>query len=153
MTVFVTGAIDSGKTSFARGVALELARQGRRVAGVLSPARRERGRKVLYFIENLRTGFRRPLLERRQGGPRSAPGGFAFGNMVLRRVRGGVAIVDEFGPLELAGGGFFRQTRRLARRKGVDLIVVVRLGLAPAAAKALGLRGYCVVNLDERNRR
>ena len=152
MTVFVSGAIDSGKTSFVRGLVVELARQGRRVAGVLSPARIERGRKIRYFVENLRTGFQRPLLERCYGGPRPAAGGFAFGNAVLRRIRSGVAIVDEFGPLELAGGGFFTAAKRLARLQGVDLVIVVRRGLAPAAAAALGLRTSHVVDLDARRR-
>lgn len=146
--VFVTGGLDSGKTAFVRGLAAAWSGQGRRVAGVLSPARRAAGRKTLYLVENLRTGFCRPLLERRPGGPRPAPGGFAYGNSVLRRIDSGVAIVDEFGPIELAGGGFFAQTRRLARARRVDLLVVARRSLVPAAARALGLRKYSAVDID-----
>ena len=153
MTVIVTGAIDSGKTSFVRGLAVGLVGRGLRVRGVLSPARRVRGRKSLYLVEDLGTGEQRPLLERGPGGPQPAPGGFAFGNAVLGRIRSGVAVIDELGPLELAGKGYFQAARRLSRRKGVDLILVVRKALVPAAAQALGLREYSVVDLDERRRR
>jgi nucleoside-triphosphatase THEP1 len=148
--VFITGGVDSGKTSLVRGLALSWAGQGRKVSGVLSPARRVRGRKSLYLVENLRTGFCRPLLERRPGGPRPAAGGFAYGNSVLGRIISGVAIVDEFGPIELSGGGFCSQTRRLSRARDVALLVVVRRGLAPAAAKVLGLKKYSVVDVDVR---
>jgi nucleoside-triphosphatase THEP1 len=153
MTAIVTGTIDSGKTSFVRGLAVELAGRGLRVAGVLSPARLASGRKSLYMVEDLRTGEQRPLLERRAGGPRVLPGGFAFGNAALGRIRSGVAIVDEFGPLELAGGGYFAAARALTRRRGVHLLVVVRRGLVKDAAKALGLRRYTVVDLDARRQR
>ena len=150
MTVFVTGGMDSGKTSFVRGLAVGLAARGLRVAGVVGPAKRERGQKTLYFVENLCTGFRRPLLRRTNLGPEVAPGGFAYGNSVLGRIKSGVAVVDEFGPIELAGGGYFDETRRLARLKGVDLIVVVRRGLVKAAAEALGLKSYLVKKIYSR---
>ena len=98
--LLLTGRTDSGKTAFVRDLIRGLRKRKISVGGVLSPARKIGGRKTRYFVEDIRSGRRRFLLEKTPKGPSAGPQGFPFGNRALRRAAAcAVAVVDEFGPI------------------------------------------------------
>jgi nucleoside-triphosphatase THEP1 len=84
---------------------------GWRVAGLLSPARLERGEKIGIEALDLHSGARRLLATRGgEGGVRWGewsfdPSTIAWGNRVLRSLAGcDLLVIDEIGPLELEKG-------------------------------------------------
>lgn len=116
-----TGPKHSGKTSAAGDLARRAGGAGSSVAGILAEAVHERGRRIGYDLVDLRTGARVPLARRGGRGPEAvgaftfSEAGLAAGAQALRAAAGAdLAIVDEFGPLELAGGGW---------RQGVDALI------------------------------
>jgi iron complex transport system ATP-binding protein len=110
-----TGPQHAGKTTAAADLADEVRRRGLSVAGMLAPGVYREGRLVGFDAVDLRSGRRASLLRRGRDGPQRA-GPFAFtqaGLALGKEALGGeavedagVVIVDEFGPLELAGGGW-----------------------------------------------
>jgi len=161
----------SGKTTSAADLARFARRRGLRVAGVLQPAVYAQGELLGYDVVDLATD-RRTALARRDGAGPTRTGRFAFrpeglglGRAALAQpaVRGAdLVLVDEFGPLEVAGGGW-RQAVETLTRSGEspvvvlvvrdDLVVEVRrmfsdrsLGVVPAAqpdaaARVTGIAG------------
>lgn len=111
----ITGPRSAGKTTLCAGL-VRLARQaGRQVAGVLSIGVFEDGQKVAIDVQDLRSGERRRLAQRRQAGQPVVgaqtpgwhfdPSALAWGNTLLQTATPtDLLIVDELGPLELEQG-------------------------------------------------
>ncbi len=138
----ISGARGSGKTTRLRGYVDALARAGRTVGGVASPAIWEDGRRMGYDLLDLRRGDCRPLA-RVVNAPGVVPtmGNFLFDEPALAHghqaivaaVNDGLdaVAIDEVGPLEWDGQGWAAAlTHALAAgRVGQELIVVVRASL------------------------
>ena len=145
MTVILTGAINSGKTTLLSGLAAALRSAGGRPRGLLTLKRFDGERRV-YTALDLATGRRRKLLEVEAGVRTEARGGFAFAAAALSRRGRGPVFIDEFGVLELAGGGFRAEADRIISGGG-DAVVVVREGILSDVRRLPGLRGARVVRL------
>lgn len=131
----LVGDRHSGKTSTCRRL-VELGRaRGLTVGGIVAPAVHHADRCTGYDVVDLATGrstrlatVQAPGVEQ-VGGFHFLPEGLAFGNAALKRAvetAHRLVIVDEVGPLELAGGGWAEQLDPLAARRGSTLFVVRR---------------------------
>ncbi len=127
------GPKHSGKTTAATRLVDRARREGIRVAGVLSPSLHAGGRLVGFDVTDIATGRRAPLARRETGEGDS--GGFRFLDEGLAAGRAALAtavqrgpaltIVDEFGPLELRGGGWREGVDRLlGGATGIVLLIV-----------------------------
>ena len=141
----VTGPSGSGKTSLAIRAVEELRGQGVPVGGILSPRILQGGATVGYRVRDLLSGGEEVLCRLAPPGIRFrrfyfSPRGLALGNRALaaaaRTAR--LAVVDEVGPFELAGGGFAPGLQRL-REAGLPMILTVRPHLVSRVLTFLGL--------------
>jgi nucleoside-triphosphatase THEP1 len=124
------------------------------VGGFVAPRLLEGGRTVGYDLKDVSSSATLPLASQ-------SPPGIAVGRYYLdpaaigaaqgimdRAVAGcDVAVVDEVGPLEMAGGGHARTVRRLAEWHGTT-VLTVRPTLTEAVAAKYALRAYLMVRLS-----
>lgn len=112
--ILVTGPIGAGKTSFCLAAVRWACERGWQTAGLVSPPVFEQGVKVGIDAVDLRSGKRRRLARRRNGGNEAeiATTGWVFdpealhwGNQVLAEALPcDLLVVDELGPLEFERG-------------------------------------------------
>jgi len=162
----LSGAIGIGKTTVC-GALAQLARaHGMDVAGILSPARRERGSGI--DVLDLRGGQRMALAEPIAPGETAAPGvagpttrswhfhrsGLDWGSDVLAASAGcDLLIIDELGPLELQRAEGWRGWASLldARQYGQALLVV-RPQLVPVLGQRMAVQIAGVSDATAANR-
>ncbi|MHC4624472.1 MAG: nucleoside-triphosphatase [Planctomycetota bacterium] len=132
--IFWTGPKHSGKTTAAGELAVRVRDVGMSVAGLLAPAVYEHNQLVGFDAVDLRTGEQVSAASRRKqtsegGGFRFTQQGRALGKAALdiAAVRSAdLVIVDEFGPMELAGKGWRRQVDLLLAQTDAAILLVVR---------------------------
>jgi len=135
-----TGPKHSGKSTAATELARRAAAAGFTVAGILAPSVPDG-----YDLLDLRTGARTPLARRRRDGDEKI-GRFAFSRAALdagaealgAATDADLAIVDEFGPLELAGAGWRPAVDGLIRSARGTVLLVVREGLLATVGRLWG---------------
>ena len=128
------GQKHSGKTTAAGRLIEQARKEGFNVAGLLAPAVYSGGRLLGFDLINLRTGGRVALAETKKTNSGNGPfnledAGLRFGAEALKpdKVKEAeLIIIDEFGPLELAGGGWRRNVDSLLRSTGALILLVVR---------------------------
>jgi len=132
------GEKHSGKTTSAGELAEAARAKGFNVAGLLAPSLYKKGELAGFDVVDLRTEDRVPLASRRTGKGRDKPYTFTEeGLKVGRRAlsadatkRAELIIVDEFGPLELSGGGWRKEVDLLLTSSDAVILLVVRRELA-----------------------
>ena len=137
--VLWVGPRHSGKTTAAGELVRLARRRGLAVAGVLAPAIRQAGELVGFEVEDIATGRRVELARRDRAGDLRA-GRFAFSkealafgtSALLAGKDAALVVVDEFGPLELAGEGWRGAVDVLLGSSARVVMLVVREELAPA---------------------
>jgi len=154
----VTGPIDSGKTSWCR----ELAAANPGCAGVLLIKVYLHGERIGYDALRLPVGDRIPFARVWEHEPSdwiagekvglfsiSADGLQAANDWLSEAAAQPAAIIiDEVGPLELAGGGFAPGLRAvLASPQQQKLYVVIRSDCLEAACRRFGFSGYELVDV------
>jgi nucleoside-triphosphatase THEP1 len=140
-----TGPKHSGKTTAATRLVDRLRAEGLTVAGILAPSVRRGGELVGFDVVDLSTGRRAPLLRRARPGSEAHVGIFAFRDEGLRLGRAALderatvdahlVIIDEFGPLELAGGGWRPAVDALIAQGHAPLMLIVRERLLERVAE------------------
>jgi len=145
MALFLwTGPKHGGKTTGAAKLARTTKQYGFRVAGLLAPSVYRDGHLVGFDALDLRSEARSPLAVRRENPGDVGPfhfveEGLKLGNHALdvAATEGAdLVIVDEFGPLELASGGWRPAVDSLVDAGRMPLVIVVRQELAGAVRKA-----------------
>ncbi|MDX6767914.1 MAG: nucleoside-triphosphatase, partial [Elusimicrobiota bacterium] len=135
----VAGPAGSGKSAFLAALVERLRERKVGVAGLLSPGEHAGGVRTGFDAVDLATG-RRVALSRRGGPPEwpalvgpfhFSPEGLAFGRAALA-ADAEVLVVDEVGPLELAGGGWAAALDALALTRRRPMVWAVRDGLVDA---------------------
>jgi molybdopterin synthase sulfur carrier subunit len=135
----LTGPVDSGKTTFLRELLTGGAATGR-ACGYLSLRVLADGETDGYDLLSLADGDIRPFL-RRTGEPSWPrvgpyflfPETLAAAERIIRECPpDGLLVVDEVGPLELAGGGVSTALRRALDGDGREIVLVIREGLVEA---------------------
>jgi len=128
------GPKHSGKTTGAARLVEKARAEGFVVAGCLALSVHENDQLVGFDLINLRSGAR-TALARRETGPRGdsrfhfLATGLTLGNEALdptATTDADLIIVDEFGPLELAQGGWRAAADRLMLSTKAVLLLVVR---------------------------
>jgi nucleoside-triphosphatase THEP1 len=146
--ILLIGDRHAGKTTTCRRLAEQAQQRGFSVGGIVAPAVHDRDRCTGYNVLDLATGrsTRLATLEgpgvEQVGGFHFVAEGLALGRTALTDATERapqLVIVDEVGPLELAGGGWSRQLDELARREGVTLFTL-RRALAQQVAQRWTVR-------------
>ena len=155
---FLTGEVNSGKTSVLSGWWVDLYRgRGKRIGGVLAPANWKGGTKVSYDIVDLSTGERRLMasLKTIKDGERIgrfwfSRKGILLGNNAIKSLNADwdIGIVDEVGPLELEGSGLAKGFREMLEHPPKKLIVVVRNTLLEDVARSFGIRDFRCLSIE-----
>ena len=136
-----TGQRHSGKTTAAGDLIENLRARGRVIAGLLAPSVYQEGLLIGFDAVDVSTGRRAPLLRRFGQADAVHVGAFAFIDEGLRLGRAALdadatreadlVVVDEFGPLELRGGGWRGQVDQLIAGAARVILLVVRAQLVP----------------------
>lgn len=149
MRMLVTGSPECGKTTFCRMIVDSARRDGARVGGVLARTVRFDGYRIGADAFDLATERSAPITRLACDKSPSAWRGSRWvikreGLDVARcalenavRQRFDLIVVDEFGPLELAGGGI-RQEAMDAWDCGRDVLLVARSAIADEVVSVLG---------------
>jgi nucleoside-triphosphatase len=140
--VLWVGPKHSGKTTTATEMVESLRSDGHSVGGILAPSLYRDGRLVGFDVVDVFSGRRGPLL--RLGRPGDV-GPFVFeaegvglGESALASSycrQSDLIIIDEFGPLELAGRGWREAIDRLVEANDSLLLLVVRQSLCTTVSK------------------
>ena len=138
MLFILTGPKGSGKTTLLEKVVHVLRERGLKIDGFLSLALREGGAAVGYDLFCLETRESVPLLRKGDDPASERTGPYTFmaeGLEVAERViRGASAldllVVDEIGPKEMKGGGFWPALERILFPPSVHCLFVMREDLA-----------------------
>ena len=141
----LSGESGSGKTTLCVRTVSLLQRAGVQVAGIVSPARFEGGKKTGIFVQDVRTGSRRLLAEPGKGdglGWSFDPEALRWGSDVLKTAAPcDVLVIDELGPLELKQGkGWTAAWDVLNAHPAVAALVVVRPSLVDSLKDRLRSR-------------
>jgi len=147
-TVLVlTGPVHSGKTSFLVGAAAIWHLAGLNVGGFLNKSLLDRGKIMGYDLFDLRGGESVPFLRaggrpdwQRVGRFSLLPGGLERAESILVRDLGAdILVVDEVGPLELAGLGIW-PSLSAALTAGARCLCVVRTTILEEFRAKVGRR-------------
>ncbi len=146
--VIVSGKKNSGKTAYLQEIRQRAQKRGWQVGGFLSEAKLQNNVKTQYRLLNLQTEEQRILAWRKSDSSALATGRFAFdptvfawGNRFVRQqLHFPVIILDEFGPLEMRGKGWFDLLGfLLAQYRGL-LFISVRPDLLSSLMHLIGTK-------------
>jgi len=147
----LTGDPNSGKTTALAAWVESYRQEGLKIGGTLAPAQWQGHQKIAYDIVDVATGQRhimaslRPLEDAEYWGRFwFSREGIRLGEEALMRLNTDwdVGIVDEAGPLELAGGGLGRGLRHVLAHPPQNLIIVIRTSLIKPVTQAFGISHY-----------
>jgi nucleoside-triphosphatase THEP1 len=152
----LTGPVGGGKTTFLERGLPSLLERHPRLDGYLSLRVLAGGDTAGYDLRDLRTAERIPLLRRcgeadgfRVGPYVLLPRGLAAAEEIIRRgAAADLLIVDEVGPLELAGGGVWPALIGEFAGRDRPALVVVRETLVDDIRAALAGREMTVIRAD-----
>ncbi len=158
-TVILTGETGAGKTTRAVEVVDALRARGLKVAGVLAKGLLAESRRSGFDIVDLATGRTAALCREGHavGGEEQRWGRFSFTReglalgreaLAVESSQADVVIVDEVGPLELAGGGWADAMDELLSRFDGLLIVVARHAVVEAVKARWGDTSSPVCEID-----
>jgi nucleoside-triphosphatase THEP1 len=146
MVFVLTGPTAGGKTTFLEKSLPRWRARGLSCAGFLSPATTDGNGERVYDLLELGTGRRLALL-RREGETQAEerigpfffiPGALDLARSIIRDARPrDLLVVDEVGPLELAGGGYWPALRAKLGERGTTVLLVAREDILDALAAAL----------------
>jgi nucleoside-triphosphatase len=138
-----TGPKHTGKTTGVLQLVEAIRGEGLVVAGVVAPSIRRDGRLVGFRCVDLGTGKQAPLAQLGRG--HAQTGRFSFHHEGLQlgaqalspeaTRNADLILVDEYGPFELASGGWRKAVDRLMVCRGAPILMVVRQELADQVAQ------------------
>jgi len=142
--IIITGAINSGKSTYLRQLVARERAAGHSISGVIAHGIFADGQKIGYDVEDIAGGRTLPLtrIGQQQEGDQKV-GRYWLSRSALAMARaallsfapGGVVFLDEVGPLELSGEGYADCISTLLASPISRLYVVVRAGLVAQIAE------------------
>ncbi|MBN1339671.1 MAG: hypothetical protein JXA03_10130 [Bacteroidales bacterium] len=157
MIYILTGDIGSGKTTTASGVYELLKNQGCRPGGIISPGFMKNGVKSEYHVRDLMTGTECLLCSGKENPDWIQlhsfwfdPASIDFGNQALLRaaaVCDTALIIDEIGPLEMAGSGWHKSLLQLTGFWTKPMVCTVRTSLAGIIPTFYGWENCRIINI------
>ncbi|MBN1341460.1 MAG: DUF2478 domain-containing protein [Phycisphaerae bacterium] len=156
--VLWSGPQHSGKTTALARLVERARAEGHVVAGILAPSRWQEGQLVGFDVVDLASA-KRAALATRDGDGQERIGCFAFdsaglelGRVALGRsstARADLVIIDEYGPLELEGGGWRRWVDGLVQRSSGVVLLVVRRDITETVAGLYGVPGEHIIEVSD----
>lgn len=159
MIIILSGPVHGGKTTLVQKSLSRWASHGLGFGGFLSLAVPDGSGAHEYDLLGLKDGLRLPLL-RRTGEPeweRVGPFSFVPGTLEVARslIRTAdpaeVLIVDEVGPLELAGGGVWPALREVVFKPGMKALLVAREEILEDLSRLLGAPMPLIIDVCDPN--
>ncbi len=146
MIFILTGPVHSGKTTLLKKVVRELKRQKYKVDGFLSEAVWTRGETVGYDLFDLKKERSIPLIRRTGEEEWQKIGSYFFipqslaeaEKIILRGKEADILVVDEVGPLELSGRGFWPALKQVVFQPLTSYILVIRKNIIKDFLAMLG---------------
>jgi nucleoside-triphosphatase THEP1 len=137
MIFILTGSVHSGKTSLLERVVQEFKRKKLVVDGFLSEAVFKGQERVGYDLFDLRRGKSIPLIRKegkkawqRVGSYFFIPSGLEEAQRIISRSQNSdICVVDEVGPLELSGKGFWPALKPILFPPLTPFLITVRKGI------------------------
>ena len=137
MIFILTGPIHSGKTTLLKKVARELKEQKYRLEGFLSEAVWEKEETVGYDLFDLKEEKSIPFIRKtgekewqKIGSYFFIPQGLAEAEeIILRGKEADILVVDEVGPLELSGKGFWPALKQVVFHPLNNFLLVMRINI------------------------
>jgi nucleoside-triphosphatase THEP1 len=134
MIFILTGPVHSGKTTLLKKVVWELKKQKYKVDGFLSEAVGEKKQAVGYDLFDLEEETSIPFIRRTGEENWQRIGSYFFipqslaqaKKIILRRKDADILVVDEVGPLELSGKGFWPALKQVILLESKRYLFVVR---------------------------
>lgn len=136
---FLTGESRDGKTTLIEGLVKRMDKRGLKSAGLYSPRVMSMDDTIGYDVVDILDGTRVPFLRVTDEKTAESIGRFSIiGEGLekglgaldpLRTVNCSLVIIDEAGPLEMRGGGWYNGIRRLLTERNVNVLLVVRESL------------------------
>jgi len=158
MRVILTGDRQQGKSTLCRKLAAELREAGLSVGGVVTERKQNRNEVSLIAHDLLdetaailaRTDWK--IKGQQQGPFVFSPEGLYLGIKAIGKgMRQDLLVIDEIGPLEMSGRGFFPALHAI--RKARQVLLVIRPTLIAHFMEALKLDdSYQIIILTEENR-
>jgi nucleoside-triphosphatase THEP1 len=158
MIFILTGPVHSGKTTLLKKVVRELMGQKYRLDGFLSEAVHENEETVGYDLFDLKEERAIPLIRRtgkkewqRIGSYFFIPEGLAEAeNIILRGTKADILVVDEVGPLELSGKGFWPALKQVVFKPLPSFLFVMRINVLKDFLAILGKGEIKIFNIKSK---
>jgi len=146
MIFILTGPVHSGKTTLLKNVVRELKRQKYRIGGFLSEPIWKSEETVGYDLFDLREERSIPLIRRtgekewqKIGAYFFIPQGLAKAEKIILQEKDvDILVVDEVGPLELSGKGFWPALKQVIFHPLNIYLVVIRINILEDFLSMLG---------------
>jgi len=148
MILVLTGPVHSGKTTLLKRLLPGLEEIGFPASGYLSLTVMKDGEIVGYDLFDIKKGQTTPFLRsegeagwQKVGSYFFLPGGLeAAAAAILGSKPGEILIIDEVGPMELAGRGVWPALSEVISRPMLDCLLVIRRPLLDSLRERLGKR-------------
>ena len=152
MIFILTGPVHSGKTTLLKKVVWELKRQKYKVDGFLSETVWRKEEIVGYDLFDLKKERSIPLIRRTGEEEWQKIGSYFFipqslaeaEKIILRGKEADILVVDEVGPLELSGRGFWPALKQVVFQPLTSYILVIRKNIIK---DFLAMLGKCTVKI------
>jgi nucleoside-triphosphatase THEP1 len=159
MKVVLTGPVHSGKTSLLKKIVHELEASGMNIEGFLSIAVQQNREFTGYDLFSIREKMTLPFLRKtgqkewmRVGPYFFLPKGLREANrIILNPEPKDVLIVDEIGPLELAGQGLWPAFTQAVQDSRFSILCVARKTIISDFLKSIPATQWIVFNIDDEN--
>lgn len=159
MKIVLTGSVHSGKTSLLKKIVLKLEASGMDIDGFLSLAVLQNREFTGYDLFSIREKTTLPFLRKtgqkewmRVGPYFFLPEGLTEANrIILNPGAKDVLIVDEIGPLELAGQGLWPAFSRAIQDSRFSIVCVVRKTILSDFLKALPEVHWHIFDITDEN--
>ncbi len=157
-TVYIiTGQRQQGKTHFLSEVIKLLKEKGLDVCGIISKGIDKNGIREGFVVKDIKNGKEVPLCNRQHEHGDLKVGrfyfkqeGLLFGIKVLDKCRrSDIIIIDEIGPAELKGKGWYEILENFAYEKGMPMIWVVRRRLVEKIVNLFPSYNYKICDIEK----
>ena len=160
--VFIlTGDRKQGKTSLLKEIVSILRAKGVSISGFLSEGIHDRGKRTGFILKDIRTSETIELCstENKFGGPSQGryffnPAAISKGIEILGSSNSGgtgVIVIDEVGPMEISGRGWYTAMEKLCSTSGGVHIWTVRRSLAEKAARRWNTGDVHIIDIASAN--
>ncbi len=158
MIFILTGPVHSGKTTLVKNIVRELKRQNFKIGGFLSNTILKNEEIVGYDLFDLREERTIPFIRRTGEKKWQKMGSFFFipqglakaENIILQEKDVDILVVDEVGPLELSGKGFWLALKKVIFNPLNIYLLVIRTNILGDFLSMLGKREVKIFDIKNK---